>query len=252
MAPGSSHGLGIDIGGTGIKGAVIDLSDGSLVTDRFRIPTPQPSTPDNVCDVVAQIVDRSGFTGDVGITLPSVIQGGIARTAANIDPSWIGLDVAGVLRERLGMPVTAINDADAAGLAEMRYGSGAGINGTVLMLTFGTGIGSALFIDGILVPNTELGHIEVDGRDGEKRAAGSVKTAKNLSYGQWAKRVSRYLHVLEQGLWPDLIIVGGGISKKADKWVPYLTNRTPVRVATLLNNAGIAGAALLAAQHSRR
>lgn len=252
MAPQSPHGLGIDIGGTGIKGAVVDLSDGSLVTERFRIPTPQPSTPDNVCDVVAQIVEHSGFQGDIGITLPSVIQHGVARTAANIDQSWIGLDVAGVLHERLGLPVAALNDADAAGLAEMRFGAGKGVRGTVLMLTFGTGIGSALFIDGILVPNTEFGHIEVDGKDGEKRAAGSVKTAKDLTYPQWAKRVSRYLHVLEQGLWPDLIVVGGGISKKADRWVPHLTNRTPVRVASLLNNAGIVGAALLAAQHSAR
>ena len=249
MATTKSHGLGIDIGGTGIKGAIVDLDDGSLVTERFRIPTPADSTPSNVVEVVAQIVERSGFSGEVGITMPSVIQGGVARTAANIDLTWIGTDVAKIMTDRLGMPTEVMNDADAAGLAEVRYGAGAGVPGTVLMLTFGTGIGSALMVDGILVPNTELGHIEVDGKDGERRAAGSVKEAKGLSYAQWAERVSRYLQVLEKGLWPDLIIVGGGISKKAERWVPLLENRTPIKVAKLLNNAGIVGAAYAAREN---
>lgn len=241
-----SQGLGIDIGGTGIKGAIVNLDDGSLLTERFRIPTPQESTPANVADVVAQIVERSGFRGEVGITVPAVVQRGVARTAANIDRSWIDTDVAAVMTARLGMPAEVLNDADAAGLAEVEYGAGSGVPGTVLMLTFGTGIGSALLVDGVLVPNTELGHIEVDGKDGEHRAAGSVKDKKDLSYAQWAARVSRYLQVLEKGLWPDLIVVGGGISKAAQKWVPLLENRTPVKVAHLLNNAGIVGAAFAA------
>ena len=241
-----AHGFGVDIGGTGIKGALVDLATGELVSERFRIDTPRASTPDNVADVVAQVIAQGGYHGEVGITFPSVIPGGIARTAANIDESWIGLDIREVLATRLGMPVEVLNDADAAGIAEIRYGVGKGVPGTVLMLTFGTGIGSALFVDGTLVPNTELGHIEVDGKDGEQRAAGSVKEAKGLSYAEWAERVSRYLQVLEKGLWPDLIIVGGGISKKSAKWVPLLECRTPVKVARLLNNAGIAGAALAA------
>jgi polyphosphate glucokinase len=249
MAAVRSHGLGIDIGGTGIKGAVVDLADGSLVTERFRVPTPAKSTPANVAEVVAKIVERSGFCGEVGITAPSVIQRGVARTAANIDESWIGTDVAQVMSQRLGMPAEVMNDADAAGLAEVKYGAAAGVPGTVLMLTFGTGIGSALLVDGVLLPNTELGHIEVDGKDAEHRAAGSVKDRKNLSYAEWAVRVSRFLQVLEKGLWPDLIIVGGGISKKAEKWVPLLENRTPIKVAQLLNNAGIVGAAYAARQN---
>lgn len=252
MATARSHGLGIDIGGTGIKGAIVDLEDGTLVTDRFRIPTPQSSTPANVADVVAEIVERSAFRGPVGITVPSVVQRGVARTAANIDQAWIGTDVAELMSARLGLPTEVMNDADAAGLAEVRYGSAAGVAGTVLMLTFGTGIGSALLVDGVLVPNTELGHIEVDGKEAERRAAGSVKERKALTYGQWADRVSRFLQVLENGLWPDLIVVGGGISKKADSWVPLLRNRTPVAVASLLNNAGIVGAAYAARQNLSR
>lgn len=244
-----SHGLGIDIGGTGIKGAIVDLADGSLVTERFRIPTPEESTPQNVADVVAQIVQRTGYVGEVGITMPSVIQSGVARTAANIDKSWIGTDVAQLMTDRLGMPAEVMNDADAAGIAEVRYGAGVDVRGTVLMLTFGTGIGSALLVNGVLVPNTELGHIEVDGKEAERRAAGSVKERKGLSYQDWAERVSRFLQVMEQGLWPDLIIVGGGISKKAEKWVPLLENRTPVTVAKLLNNAGIVGAAYAAREN---
>lgn len=241
-----TQGFGIDIGGTGIKGALVDLDTGELLTDRFRFDTPKPSHPDAVADVVAQIVELGSYSGEVGVTFPAVVQHGIARTAANIDKAWIGTDIAQVLTERLGMPAEVMNDADAAGLAEVRYGVGKDVTGTVLMLTFGTGIGSALFVNGVLVPNTELGHIEVDGKDGESRAAGSVKDAKGLSHAEWAKRVDRYLKVLEKGLWPDLIIVGGGISKKADKWVPLLTNRTPIKVAKLLNNAGIVGAALAA------
>ncbi|WP_106847863.1 polyphosphate--glucose phosphotransferase [Blastococcus sp. Marseille-P5729] len=240
------EGFGIDIGGSGIKGALVDLQSGELLSDRFRIDTPKPSTPERVLDVVAQVVAQAGHKGEVGITFPAVIQHGIARTAANIDQAWIGVDIAAVMRERLGVPVTVLNDADAAGVAEVRYGAGFGVPGTVLMLTFGTGIGSALLVDGVLVPNTELGHIEVDGKDGEKRASGSARETKGLSFEEWAGRVSRYLQVLEQGLWPDLIIVGGGVSKKADRWVPLLQNRTPIKVARLLNNAGIAGAALAA------
>ena len=248
----ASQGFGIDIGGTGIKGALVDLDSGELLSERFRIDTPKESTPENVAEVVAQVVEQGGYHGEVGITFPSVVQGGIARTAANIDKSWIGTDIGKVMSDRLGMPVEVLNDADAAGLAEVQYGAGKGVPGTVLMLTFGTGIGSALLVDGTLVPNTEFGHIEVDGKDGEKRASGAVKDDKDLSYKEWAQRVSRYLEVLEKGLWPDLIVVGGGISKKAEKWVPLLENRTPIKVAKLLNNAGIVGAALAARNNQGR
>ena len=242
-------GMGIDIGGTGIKGALVDLKKGDLASDRIRIPTPKESTTENVAKVVAQIVEKAGFSGEVGITFPAVMQHGIARTAANIDESWIGTDVGAAMESELGMPVEVLNDADAAGLAEVRYGAGKDVQGVVLLLTFGTGIGSALFIDGVLVPNTEFGHIELDGADAEEYAAGSVKDKKGMTHKKWAKRVDKYLAVLEKGLWPDLIIVGGGISKKADKWVPHLTNRTPIAVAKLINNAGIVGAALAAKEN---
>jgi polyphosphate glucokinase len=240
------QGFGVDIGGSGIKGCVVDLDHGQLVGERLRIETPQPSVPDAVCRVVAEIVNRFGWTGRVGVTYPGVMKNGVAHTAANMDKSWIGTDVAALVHERIPDGVQTLNDADAAGIAEMRYGAGRDQRGVVLMLTFGTGIGSALFTDGVLVPNTEFGHIQVDGEDGERRASAAVKDREDLSYPQWAERVDRYLDVLEAGLWPDLIIVGGGVSKKADKWVPLLSTRTPVVPAQLQNDAGIVGAALAA------
>ncbi|WP_328607987.1 ROK family protein [Amycolatopsis sp. NBC_00345] len=247
----ATRGFGIDIGGSGIKGALVDLERGELVGERHRIDTPQPSTPDAVADVVAEIVRMAGWDGPVGVTLPAVVKKGVAHTAANIDHKWIGTDADALFAKRLGMnveDVAMLNDADAAGMAEIRFGDPAARTGVTALLTFGTGIGSAVFHDGQLVPNTEFGHVEVDGHDAEKRAAASVKDNEELSYPQWAKRVHRYLGVLENLIWPDLFIVGGGVSKKAEKWVPLLDLRTPVIVASLQNNAGIVGAAAAAVE----
>jgi polyphosphate glucokinase len=240
------QGFGVDIGGSGIKGCPVDLETGELIGERLRIDTPQPSTPEAVYDVVRRVVGEFDWTGPIGVTFPGVMKHGVAHTAANVDKAWIGTDVDAGLEAVIPGAVHTLNDADAAGLAEMRYGAGRGRDGVVLMLTFGTGIGSALFVNGTLVTNTEFGHIQVDGEDGERRASAAVKDREELSYPEWAERVDRYLDVLEGSLWPDLIIVGGGVSKKAHKWVPLLTTRTPIVAAELLNNAGIAGAALAA------
>jgi polyphosphate glucokinase len=242
-------GFGIDIGGSGIKGAPVDLVAGEFTDERLRIPTPQPSTPEAVADVVAQIVDEFGAAGGdlpVGVTFPAVIQHGIARTAANVDPSWIGTDVDGLFTERLKRPVHVVNDADAAGVAEARYGAARGTHGTVLVATLGTGIGSALLIDGHLVPNTELGHLEIDGHDAEARAADSVRDREDLSWDKWAARLQRYFGVIEDLFWPDLIVIGGGVSKKSDRFLPLLHLRAPIVPAQLRNDAGIIGAASLA------
>jgi polyphosphate glucokinase len=244
------QGFGVDIGGSGIKGGLVDLEIGHLIGERMRIETPQPSLPGPVYGVVAKIVDSFGWTGQIGVTFPGVMKQGVAHTAANVDKSWIATDVDAGLEQLIPGSVVTLNDADAAGIAEMRYGAGRDQGGVVLMLTFGTGIGSALFTNGVLVPNTEFGHIQVDGEDGERRASAAVRERENLDYPTWARRVDRYLDVLEAGLWPDLIIVGGGVSKKADKWVPLLTTRTPVVPAQLQNDAGIVGAALAAAERS--
>lgn len=246
---GTAHGFGVDIGGSGIKGCPVDVDNGVLADERLRVTTPQPSTPDHVADTVAEIVDKFGWTGPVGITLPCVVKQGTALTAANVDESWIDTDARGLFARRLGRSredVLVLNDADAAGLAEMRTGAGAGNQGLVVVLTFGTGIGSAMFLNGRLVPNTEFGHIEVEGRDAETEAAASVKETLELSYPEWAPRVSRYIQGLERFLWPDLIVAGGGVSKRADKWIPLLQTRTPVVPATLKNDAGIVGAATAA------
>ncbi len=232
LYPVGVQGFGVDIGGSGIKGCLVDLEHGRLVGDRVRVETPQPSLPDAVYTAVAGIVSSFGWTERVGVTFPGVMKQGVAHTAANVDKSWIGTDVDAGLDALIPGTVETLNDADAAGLAEMRFGAGRDRGGVVLMLTFGTGIGSALFVDGRLVPNTEFGHIQVDGEDGERRASAAAREREDLSYPQWAKRVDRYLDVLEAGLWPDLIIVGGGVSKKATKWVPLLSTRTPVLAAS--------------------
>ncbi|WP_433613379.1 polyphosphate--glucose phosphotransferase [Prescottella agglutinans] len=243
-----AHGFGVDVGGSGIKGAIVDLTTGELVADRIKIETPRPATPEAVAVTVAEIVARAGWEGPVGITLPSVVTSGIARTAANIDKSWIGTDAQAVFSRALGgRDVSVLNDADAAGLAEDRYGAGKDVDGVVVLLTFGTGIGSAIIHNGVLLPNTEFGHMEVDGQEAEHRAASSVKETKGLSYKEWAAEVTRVLCRFEDLLWPDLFIVGGGISRKHEKWIPRLENRTPVVPAALLNTAGIVGAALCAA-----
>ena len=251
LVPGDQPGpavYGIDIGGSGIKGAVVDTGTGQLLTARVRIATPQPAVPDAVAQVVQQLVAHEGYHGRIGATFPAVIAHGVAHTAANVDASWIGTDVDALFAARLGQPVTVLNDADAAGLAEVRFGAARDVAGVVLMLTFGTGIGSALFIDGRLVPNTELGHLELDGHDAESRAAASARTEHALSYRHWAHRVQSYMAYLERLFTPDLFVVGGGVSKEADKWVPHLHLTAPVRPATLRNNAGIVGAALAAVE----
>jgi polyphosphate glucokinase len=242
--------LGIDIGGTGIKGAVVDTTTGELVTARSRILTPQPSTPEAVASVVAKLIADAEWHGLVGATFPAIIQHGVARSAANVDKSWIGTDVDAVFTQAAGgsTEVIVLNDADAAGIAEARFGAAKDVAGVVILLTFGTGIGSALLIDGTLVPNTELGHLELDGHDAEKRAAASVRDDAKMSYRKWAKRVNDYMSHVEKLFTPDLFVVGGGVSKAADKWVPLLELNTPVKPAELLNDAGIVGAAIAAAE----
>lgn len=242
--------FGIDIGGSALKAAVVDVRTGSLVSPRKRIETPVPSTPEAVAKVVVELISSARFTGQIGATFPAIIQHGVARSAANVDKSWIGTDVDAVFTAACGegSEVTVLNDADAAGIAEARFGAAKGIGGVVILLTFGTGIGSAVLLDGQLVPNTELGHLELDGFDAEKRAAASVKDEEQLSYPKWAKRVNRYMSHVEALFTPDLFVVGGGVSKDAEKWVPLLSLRTPVKAAQLLNNAGIVGAAIAAAE----
>ena len=248
MAETASRAYGIDIGGSGIKGALVDTKAGSLTAPRKRIPTPHPSTPKAVAEVVAQLVAADKWHGMIGATFPAVIRHGVAQSAANVDPSWIGTDVDAVFTESIGQDVTVINDADAAGLAEVRFGAAKGVPGVVLLLTFGTGIGSGLFVDGHLVPNTELGHLELDGVDAERRAASSVKDEHKMSYKRWSKRVNDYMQHVEKLFSPDLFVVGGGVSKDFDKWGPYLDLSTPVKPAQLLNDAGIVGAAIAAAE----
>lgn len=241
-------GFGVDIGGSGIKGARVNLDTGDFLGDRIKIATPRPATPDAVADVVAQVLDRAAWTGPVGITVPSVIQNQTARTAANIDPSWIGTDCAGLFTRRLavgGTPreVAVLNDADAAGLAEVRYGDPRARDGAVLFLTFGTGIGSALLTDGVLYPNTELGHLLFPAMDAEQWASSAVKEREDLSYSEWARRVDRVLEEYRRILNPQRIIVGGGVSRKFGQWGPLLTVDAEVFPAVLRNRAGIVGAA---------
>jgi polyphosphate glucokinase len=239
--------FGIDIGGTGIKGAPVDLTTGKLVGERKKILTPQPATPEAVTEVVKEVVQSFGWTGTTGATFPGVVIGGTIRSAANVDKSWIDTDAAALFGKAIGTEVAVLNDADAAGVAEMTFGAGAGVKGSVLMLTFGTGVGSALFTDGVLMRNTEFGHIEIRGKDAEKRASEHGKVAHGWSFKEWTQRVSEYLQHIEALVSPDLIIVGGGISKESDKWVPLLTGvRAKIVPATLLNDAGIVGAAMTA------
>jgi polyphosphate glucokinase len=243
------HALGIDIGGTGIKAAPVDVDTGKLLAERKRIDTPRPALPDAVAAVVKELFTSFSWSGPAGITFPGVVTAGVTRTAANLDPEWIGLDTATLMSDVCGNPVRVLNDADAAGVAEMTFGAGAGAGelGTVVVLTFGTGIGSALFTQGILVPNTEFGHIEIRGRDAESRASERAKDQHNLSWGKWAERVEEYLQHVEALISPSLIIVGGGVSRQSEKWVPRLTGiQARIVPATLLNDAGIVGAAMSA------
>jgi polyphosphate glucokinase len=245
------HAFGIDIGGSGIKAAPVDVATGKLLAERQKVPTPRPALPEAVAAVVKQLTASFSWSGPVGVTFPGVVTDGEIRSAANLEGAWIGVDAGKLFGDAAGNPVRVLNDADAAGVAEMTFGAGIGENGTVLMLTFGTGIGSALFTRGVLVPNTEFGHIEIHGTDAEKRASERAKELHDLSWGRWAGRVDEYLRQMEALLSPHLIIVGGGISKEADKWVPRLTGiRARIVPAALLNNAGIVGAAMSTASEA--
>jgi polyphosphate glucokinase len=239
--------VGIDVGGSGVKGAVVDVSAGDLVGERYRLETPRPADVTNLVETVAAVAAEVGPADHWGITFPGVILDGHVRTAANLDPSWVDVPGEAMFAEAVGGPVTLLNDADAAGLAEVRFGAGRGQRGVTLMLTFGTGIGSALFIDGNLVPNTEFGHLELDGFDAETRASDRAREVEELDWPEWAERVQRYLSHVEGLVWPDLIIIGGGVSKKTDKWLSHVDIRTPIVPATLQNHAGIIGAAVAAA-----
>lgn len=241
--------LGIDVGGSGIKGAPVDLGKGAFAADRLRIATPQPATPEAVCGVIGEIVEHfDEVRGDspIGVTIPGVVVGGVVRSAANIDKSWVGCDVRALLEKALGHDVLVVNDADAAGVGELEYGAADHQKGLVVLTTLGTGIGTALLYDGTLVPNAELGHIEIDGVDAETRAAASAQEREHLSWVAWAERLQAYYTALENLLCPDLFVVGGGVSKESDKFLPLLRLRTPIKAATLKNKAGIIGAAHLA------
>ncbi len=239
--------FGVDVGGSGVKGGVVDLDTGQLVGERYKVLTPQPATPAAIAKTVAEVVEHFGWTGPLGVTYPGVVVNGVVQTAANVDKSWIGTDADDVISAAVGgQRVTVLNDADAAGLAEQHYGAGRDKTGVIVLLTFGTGIGSAVIHNGVLLPNTEFGHLEVDGKEAEHRAASSVKERKDWSYPRWSEEVTKVLIAIENAIWPDLFIAGGGISRKAEKWIPLLKNRTPVVAATLLNEAGIVGAAMAA------
>jgi len=238
--------LGIDIGGSGIKGAPVNTERGEMLAPRHRIPTPQPSKPEAVAEVVAQVAKNFAWSGQIGCGFPAVIRSGVAYTAANVSKKWIGTDAASLFSTATGCPVCVVNDADAAGLAEMTFGAGRGRKGLVLIVTIGTGIGTALFTDGHLVPNMELGHIELGGQDAETYASDAARKRDDLSLRRWAKRFNLYLNTLERLLWPDLIILGGGISKEFEAFRPEIQVQAEIVPARTLNEAGIIGAALAA------
>ncbi|MGY2701265.1 polyphosphate--glucose phosphotransferase [Nocardioides sp. HB32] len=241
--------FGIDFGGTGIKGAPVDLDAGEFAGERVRIRTPEKSTPDNVRDVFVDLLAQfPDCKGAVGVTVPGVVRHGVVYSAANIDKSWVGTDADKLLTEATGREVHVVNDADAAGLAEVRYGAARGRSGLVIVTTLGTGIGSAMVHDGVLVPNSELGHLQVDGHDAESRAANSAREREGLSWEHWAKRLTRYYRTLEMLFSPELFVVGGGVSKESEEFLPLLDLDTEIVPATLRNKAGVVGAALYASE----
>jgi polyphosphate glucokinase len=243
--------LGIDFGGSGIKGGLVNEETGELVGERFRLPTPEGAKPEDVANVVGEIVSHFNYQGPVGVGFPAVILHGVVYSAANIDPSWIGINAEDLFKEKTGCPCFVVNDADSAGVAEMEYGVGKEFRkGEILFLTLGTGIGSAIFIDGKLVPNTELGHLEVNGKDAERRASDATRKRKNLNWDDWALRLQLILSKMEALLWPDLIVLGGGVSREWENFIPKLHVRAKVVPAMLFNQAGIIGAAIYAWQRS--
>jgi polyphosphate glucokinase len=239
--------LGVDIGGSGIKAAPVDTVSGEMLATRIRIPTPAPSKPQAVAEVVAELIHHFEWQGPVGCGFPAVVQHGVVRTAANVDSRWIGTDAIELFKTVTECPVNVINDGDAAGLAEMAFGAGNGQSGTVVMVTVGTGIGTAIFREGALVPNTELGHLIMADGEAEALASDATRKRKRLSWRKWGGRLDRYLAYMQSLLWPDLFILGGGVIKKYDKFSPYLEIDTPVVPARFLNEAGIVGAAMAAA-----
>ncbi len=237
--------LGIDIGGSGIKGAPVDLQSGEFMADRFRLPTPEPAKPKAVATVVGKVAQNFKWNGPIGTGFPAVVRNGVVYTAANISEKWVGVDAAKEFSTSTGCPVSVINDADAAGLAEMRFGAGKDHqNGVVLLVTLGTGIGSAIFIDGRLLPNTEFGHMRIRGKDAEHRASDAARKEQDLDWKAYGKKLNEFLQEMERLIWPDLIIVGGGISKKSEEFFKYLKLDAKIVPAQMLNNAGIVGAAL--------
>jgi len=243
--------LGIDIGGSGVKGAIVDTKKGKLLTERYRIPTPQPATPEAVADVIKKIVKHFEWTGPIGVGYPGVIQHGVARTAANVDKSWIDKDLNELFAKTTECKVHVVNDADAAGMGEMKFGSGKGFKGVVLLVTVGTGLGTVAFTSGKLVPNMEMGHILLHGNDAEKYASDAARKADKIDWTEWAGRFNEYLNRMEDLLWPDLIIIGGGASKKDDRFIPLLKTRATVVPASLLNEAGIIGAAMASKYYNK-
>lgn len=243
--------LGIDIGGSGVKGAIVDTKKGKLLTDRFRIPTPQPATPEAVADVIKQIAKNFDWKGPIGVGFPGVIQQGVARTAANVDKSWIGKNLNKLFSEATGCKVHVVNDADAAGMAEVKFGAGKGKKGTLMLITVGTGLGTVIFADRKLVPNLEFGHLMLHGADAELYASDAARTNNDLDWETWAGRFNEYLLRVEELIWPDLIIIGGGASKKKNKFFPQLTTNAPVVAAKLQNEAGIVGAAMVSKYYNK-
>lgn len=243
--------IGIDVGGSGIKGALVDLDTGQFASERLRIPTPKKSTPQACARTIVRIIERLAPDQDdlrIGITVPAPVVHGNIPMIANLDQSWTDLPAQDFFTEQVGRPVTLINDADAAGLAEVYYGAAKGVSGIVVVTTLGTGIGSAVINNGVLLPNTEFGHMEVEGYDAESRASAAVREREDMTYHQWAKRLDTYYRALERLLWPDLFVVGGGVSKNHEQFLPLLHLRTPIIPAALRNRAGIVGAAWAAAQ----
>ena len=236
--------LGLDVGGSSIKGAAVDITTGELARPPVSVDTPQPATPMVVTDAIEALVARLGVNGPIGVAVPSVVKGGVTWTAANIDPSWIGAPIEAVIAKRLDRPITLLNDGDAAGMAEMQLGSGRGRRGTVMVLTFGTGIGTALFIDGKLLPNTELGHIEVGGVEAEHLASGRTRSLEKLDWRRWAERVNPVLAKYQSLFWPDLFIIGGGVSEHYSEFAGLLQSRVEIQPAKFRAHAGIVGAAL--------
>ncbi|MBB5631802.1 polyphosphate glucokinase [Cryobacterium mesophilum] len=241
--------VGIDIGGTGIKGAIVDVATGELLTDRKKLATPDGGKPDDILDTVLALFDELGDVSadaPVGVCFPAIILNGRTMSAANVSKKWIGLEAEKLFEQKLGRDIHFVNDADAAGVAEARYGAAVGAKGLTILTTLGTGIGSAMLFNGVLIPNSELGHLELDGHDAEHLASTSAKEKDDLSWTEWAKRLQRYYEHLEFVFSPDLLLVGGGISKSSDEFLPLLKLRTPIKPAMLRNNAGIVGAAALA------